>query len=119
MKRPIPVVTQPKPGEQTRKATLPWEDPEFEEAYPTVAAYMTQDRWESGSIRQTATLTLFVENGGLTVILNDRANLRSLFVQESSLFSALMKINQALEDGTADWRVKRDSRNPHDGKVPF
>jgi hypothetical protein len=80
---------------------------------------MVQDKWESGSPRQTATLTMFCDSGGLTVILNDRANLRSLFVQEESLFTCLTKIEESLESNTADWRVKRNGQNPFDRATPF
>lgn len=117
--QPIPSLSQPKPGEQWKRAQTPWEDPEFLSSYPNLFAYMTQERWESGTVRQTATLTVFADTGALTVILNDRANGRSLFVQEGSLFSALVKIETDLAEGTADWRIKRNSQNPFDTKVPF
>lgn len=108
-----------KPGEATKRAVTLWEDPEFEDSYPNLLMYLTQETYEGGSARRTSTLTLFTEGGGLTVILNDRENNRSMFVNEASLVSALLKIDDALRDGTADWRIKRNGQNPFDSKVPF
>lgn len=112
------VISQPAPGQAYGKAATPWEDPEFESSYPTLHGYMSQTTWPDGKPRQTATLTVYTEHGCLTVVLNDRANLRSAFVNESSLFSALIKLEMALESDTVEWKGRRTEYNPA-ARTPF
>lgn len=114
-----PILRQPPVGSQLRRTGTPWSDPEFVSSYPTLFAYMTQETWEDGTPRQTATLTLYVDGSALTVIINDRHNVRSAFVNEASLFSALLKIEAGLVDNTLEWRAKKDSRSYAESKIPF
>ncbi len=118
-RRSVPALKQPAPGEQYRRAGVPWNDPEFLDGYPVLYAYMTEEKWESGSPRQTATLTIYCNNSELTIILNDRSNLRSVFIQEESLFSALTELNRQLETNECDWRAKKNWAGTPDGKLPF
>jgi hypothetical protein len=112
------VITQPLPGQQYKRMTTTWADPEFESNYPTLFAYLTQTTWPDGSMRQPATLTLYSDQYCLTVILNDRANVRSAFFNEASLFGALLKIEEQLADDSVEWKQKRYGDQQKD-KIPF
>lgn len=82
-------------------------DPEFERRHPTVCAFVTQDRFDDGGYRQTSTLLFFLDQGSLKVCLSDRQGSRSLFRSANSIEGCLDALEQALSDGTADWKAKR------------
>ncbi len=100
-----PVTLKPvEPGRQLKSKGVPWNDPEFSSNFPTLTAYMTQETYPSGQRRALATLTLFMDNQCLTLVMNDRENQRSCFISEASLFSCLLKLENDLCDDCADWR---------------
>jgi len=82
-------------------------DPEFEREYPTVYAFVMQDRYEDGGYRQTATLLFFLDQGGLKVCLNDRDGARCLFRTGGSITGCIAALEEALTNDTADWKAKR------------
>ena len=111
-------LSRPKPGESYRKTGPVWNDPEFRENFPTIESYLTQKMWDDGSHRLMSTITLFISDDSLTLILNDRDNNRSAFVNESSLYSALAKLEEQLQADTVEWKRKKEV--PQQGKdIPF
>jgi len=106
------------PGTATKKKGVLWNDPEFEGNYPTLTLYMVQDSFDNGSLRRTSTLTVYFDNGCLTVVLNDRENNRSCFVASESVFSAFLELERLLCNDEADWKI-RASYNNTNGKTPF
>ena len=79
----------------------------FEDKWPTVYAYVMQDRFEDGSFRQTSTLLFFLDQGRLKVCLSDRQCSRSLFRSSRSVDGCLDALEEALTTDTADWKSKR------------
>jgi hypothetical protein len=112
------VIKKVPPGEAYKKKGMEWEDPEFLNNYPSVYAYLTQTEYNDGTARVTATITLYVDSRCLTLILNDRENNRSVFINGSSLYGAFTALDEALTSGSADWRSKKSSP-PGTGYTPF
>lgn len=107
-----------KPGQAIRKKQIMYDDPEFLSNFPTVSMYLTQTTYESGSARQLATLTVFLDQGALTLVMNDRDNNRSVFINEASVFSALALLESQLADDSADWRGRSGSQSRKQ-EIPF
>lgn len=112
------MLERPEPGRIYGKAKPPVNDPELASNYPSLYAYLTQDRWPDGNYRLTSTITVFVDGGALTVVLNDRDNNRSAFANEASLHSALAALDSAITDDTIEWRSRKSQATKSDS-VPF
>lgn len=82
-------------------------DPGLEKEHPNLWAYLYQDKYDDGTIRRTATLLVFLDEGFVKACLNDRENNRSFFKASGSLNGVLAELEEALETGTADWRAKK------------
>lgn len=112
------MLKKPEPGRHYGPPKKLLDDPEMRNSFPTLFLYLTQSRWDSGDARLTSTLTVFTDGECLTVILNDRHNNRSLFANESSLYSAMAAIEDHLLHDTGDWKTKRAGGTPT-SQVPF
>lgn len=77
--------------------------------YPTLIEYMTVDAYDDGAARETTTLTIFAEEGGLKACVKDREGDRVAFVTGDSFEAILGAVERGLADDSLDWRV---SRNP-------
>jgi hypothetical protein len=75
------------------------------EGFPTVWEYLTATTFDDGSARETATVSVFVEEGLVKVALNDRAERRSAYVTGSDLRAALKALEGILGAGEVDWRL--------------
>jgi len=93
-------------------------DPEFERKYPTLLGYMTQNTWQDGSLRETATILLFSDGNSLKACLNDRANNRSAFVVQIRFEEILEALEEGLANQTLDWKTKYKPRGAVD-KIPW
>lgn len=92
---PLPVgATAPEP-----------EDKKFLRDYPTLFAYLTDERWEDGKARERSTVTLVIEGGLFRACINDRALSRSLWRSGPSLAECLTAIEKALAGPGGDWRA--------------
>jgi hypothetical protein len=116
----LPVRPLPKPDSSANLSRLSprFEDGEFEEKYPTLAAYLLTDRFEDGSPRQTATLMFFSDSGSLKACINDRHNTRSAFVTAVTWHELLNEMEAGLCGDTLDWRVK-SQKTAGSGWTPF
>jgi hypothetical protein len=74
---------------------------------PGLWEYLTATRYEDGARRETATLTLFVEEGLIKGCLNDRDKGRVAFVSGRSVDAVLEALEQGLQLGALDWRAQR------------
>lgn len=79
-------------------------------SYPNLFSYLTEERWDDGSPRETSTLLLFVEHGILKVCLNDRAVGRTCFLSCASFDAALEALEHGLASDTLPWRAKVQGR---------
>lgn len=81
---------------------------DFSKKHPALWEYLTVDRFDDGTARETATLLLFVEDGLVKGCLNDRAGARSCWVSATSMGGLLGLLEEALQSDQAEWRVKRE-----------
>lgn len=82
-------------------------DPEMSAKFPALWEYVTEDAWEDGTARETATLLIFYEEGCLKACLNDRSGQRSAFWSNRSLAGLLACVEADLQAGAVEWRTKR------------
>jgi len=94
-------------GESVRVTGPSWPDADFARDYPALAEYMCLDRWEDGSVRETATLLLFVERGRLTCCVTDRDGNRVAFISHTELQSLLEAVEDGLRSNSLDWRERK------------
>lgn len=80
-------------------------DAAFVERFPVLYEYLTRDKYEDGKPRQTATISLMIEDGAAKGCLNDRDCSRSVWVTSDSPQSILSALEAALSaDVEPDWR---------------
>lgn len=93
-------------------------DPSWKEEFPETYAYLCDREYEDGSVRATATLLIFVDNGVLKLCINDRDNNRSAFVDCATFAGLLHALEDGLASGSLDWRSKGQYSGNKD-KPPF
>lgn len=76
----------------------------FGEGYPALWEYLTLAAWDDGKPRQTATLTVFCEEGVVKLCLNDRDQDRSGWVSAATVETALERLDADLREDEVDWR---------------
>ena len=101
------MIPRPKPGERNGPLEAAFNDPDFYKSYPTLAAYLTETKYQDNTPRTTATILVFCESSVLRVCVNDRDNNRSVFFTGESLEVALMAAENALSTNTAEWRLRQ------------
>lgn len=101
--------TMKKPTTATAKADKVerWVDAEFERDWPYLAAFLKDTQWDDGSLRETGTMLLFVQEGYLKCCLNDRAMNRSAFVTAVSIDCLFDLVEAGLETDKLEWRQRR------------
>lgn len=83
-------------------------DPDLRARYPAIHEYLTR-RVVEGKVIETSTLLLFCEEGQFKVCLNDRDAAVVVFRGGQSFQDALGGLENALIDGTADWRERKNT----------
>jgi hypothetical protein len=78
---------------------------------PAVTEFLSSECYDDGSRRERSTLMVFRENGVVKVCLSDRDLGRTLWRAADGVETAIMELEQAIVDGTADWRVAAGSRS--------
>jgi len=83
-------------------------DPGFEKLYPAIHEYcsLTVDE---GKARQTATMSISVQNGLWTVFLNDRASNASLCVSCPTWNGLMTILEEALNSDCPAWRLRQEN----------
>jgi len=71
---------------------------------PAVVEYLTASTYPDGSARERSTISIFVEDGVVKACLSDRDQARTLWRSGASVEDAVMALEGAVVDGTADWR---------------
>lgn len=80
------------------------QDEQFSGLYPTLWEHLTTTEWEDKSVRQTSTMTVFVEDGQVKLCLNDRSLERTCWVSGGSFMAALHSLEEGLRLDRVDWR---------------
>lgn len=92
-------------GQQAARASNPAAD--MVKRWPLLWEYLSSDRWEDGTSRETSTLLLLVDDGTLKACLNDRAVDVSCWQAGDSLLSLLDGLEASLASDTVQWRVRQ------------
>ena len=82
-------------------------DPAFASQYPLLWSYVTQNKWEDGTPRQTASFLVFSDDGVLKMMLRDREAGLCLWVAGATVMGLFDAVEGALGDPKADWRQDR------------
>ena len=100
-------VSKPTETERSEGASYKVQDPAFEARWPALFEYLTLSSWEDGSPRQTASLSVFCEDGRFKACLNDREGDRMFFVSSAVFEDLLGEVEESCFTGNADWRAMR------------
>lgn len=101
MKRPVKVEGSERPASAA-------EDTEFQGLYPSLWDQLSALAYDDGTPRQTASLTIFVEDGQVKLCLGDREEGRTGWCSGRSLSEALGRLDEALRCDRIDWRKSRE-----------
>lgn len=85
-------------------------DADFSGRMPALAEYLTVPSGGEGKRAETATLTVFCEDGRFKLCLNDRSDQLVCFVSAESFSGALEELERVLSDGSADWRKAKGKK---------
>lgn len=85
----------------------PARDPEFEQAYPTLAAFLFTPESGNGKEPTTASLSLFYDGSALKMVLNDRGTDRSLWSSGLTVADAFQSLEDRLNGDFVEWRRSR------------
>lgn len=72
--------------------------------YPTLIAFVTQQKWEDGTARSLGTLSVSAGDGSWKLCLNDRDSGEFAFVSGKSLTELLTTAEKLLDEMRLDWR---------------
>lgn len=87
-------------------------DPGFGGDFPLLWSYLTQNKWEDGTPRLTASLLVFADDGVLKAMLRDREAGLCLWVAGATVWGLFEALEGSLGDPRADWR--QDRKGPGD-----
>lgn len=90
----------------------------FMETYPTLFQHLTQTEWGPKQPRATSTLTMYVDDGALICVVNDRDSNRSAFFSAETLTDLLDVVEIGLREDTAEWKNKKWQK-PTGAETPF
>jgi len=76
---------------------------------PALREYLTERFYEDGTVRQTASLLVFCEDGLCKLMVNDREVGRVAFWSGESFTAVLAAAEAALAGDRADWRVSKQT----------
>jgi len=106
-----------RPNMNALPPVVSWNDKVFEEEYPSLFAFLHDDRYSNGKPRKQGTISIFVKGDGLTFAINDHERAVVAFVNEGTWTEALFMIDEGIAKDTLAWK---SPRTPIGGnKVPF
>lgn len=112
------MLKKPNAAEVLGKVSKPFADDCFKMDYPTLSDYLTQDRWEDGKPRITATLSLSVSGGVFVCFINDRDANRSACVEALEFIELLINLERGLKEDLLTWKVRGKHTGNSNG-IPF
>lgn len=84
--------------------TSSWPDEKWLKAMPVLCEYLTQETYEDGTSRELSKLSVFYQDGLVSVALNDTDQRASLYRSGESVEAALRALEKALTSSQPDWR---------------
>lgn len=84
------------------------DDPRFQKSYPALWEYCTSDQYPDGTRRQRSSMVIFFEESVVKLCLNDKDQLRSLWVTADTVEKVFSTADKALQTAHPPWR--RDTR---------
>ena len=107
-----------KPPLRTVGGPSPFDDDKpFRIKFPRTWDYLTQDKWEDGSPRQLATVSIFPDGGMFKIMLKDANFGLLLFASADNLTDLWASLEARLIDPGADWRVDRKAKGDQAKRV--
>lgn len=94
-----------------------WVDPDFLGEYPSLFAFVKDDKWADGSARLPGTITLFCKGGCLTMVLNDHDRAAAAYINAHTVNEMLFLADQGILNDSLDWKLKKPAQ--YKGTVPF
>lgn len=76
-------------------------------SHPALHEYMSLPRWADGSVRETATLIIFVDDLVYKACLNDRATGKVGFVTAATPLTLFELLEERLQTDSMDWRAAK------------
>lgn len=89
----------------------PPRDPDFANQHPALCEFMTLTRVDAKTVRKTATLNVFFEQGVFKAFLNDRETRKSLCVVSDTFLGLLVALEASITSDDPGWRNLPD-HNP-------
>lgn len=77
---------------------------------PKLVEYCTEECWDDGSPRETATVLVFSEGGMWKGCINDRALARKGWASGATLEALLIAFEAGLVSGALDWRADQGAK---------
>jgi len=94
-----------------------WIDHVFEDDYPTIMAFLKDEKFDDGTPRMPGTISLFCKGGCLTFAINDRVRNVTAYVNAHTFVEALDLIERGIFDDSLDWKTKQAYGS--DKKIPY
>jgi hypothetical protein len=98
-------VKKPEVGAAAATGSQGCSDERLKKKYPTLVEWMSETKWEDGSVRETSSISFTLEGGIPKLALNDRALKRTLYLTADTLEVGLEALERHLRAGTGDWRA--------------
>lgn len=92
-------------------------DAEFSDRYPTLTAFLMDEKYSDGTKRLTGSLSVFSKGGSLIVCVNDNDRLRNAYVSMTTWEETMFKIELGIAKDDLEWRNK--TFQPSQQKPPF
>jgi len=109
---------KPRADRVLKKTGVEFRDEEFKEAYPNLYSYLFDKSYDDGQSRMTATLSMFTDDNCLKLVINDRDNKRSAFIEAPTLMGLFAELEAGLRDDSLEWKVKINMAGG-EPKTPF
>jgi len=82
-------------------------DEGFQAELPAVFELLAATKQE-GKARESASITLYVDQGRLKAVINDKNTKMSFFCTLSGSYNVLAEIDTALQEGRGEWRKQKE-----------
>ena len=83
------------------------EDKDFAKEGPTLLAYLQEDAWPDGQVRQRSTMVCFVEDGMVKGCLSDKDTQMTLWASSRTFWGLVEALEARLTEDVPEWRKSR------------